>query len=97
MSTEFTYGLVYKSQFDEARERGYQKGTVSTDGNWTLICKADQDMFTWIEFDDELLAEYMKVLGINKCCLNWQLARALVETKATIKGASNGYLFPEAL
>tara|TARA_R100001244_G_C5133792_1_gene126406 strand:+ start:285 stop:545 length:261 start_codon:yes stop_codon:yes gene_type:complete len=75
------YCLIYKDQFAEMATKGFKGGNYSTDGNWVLGDKADQDMNMWCEYREDKMPQFMKDLGINSCCLTHEKAIELVNNE----------------
>ena len=73
--------------------KGFVGRHVSTDGNWIVGDLGNRDMHMVTGFDADALPQYMKDLGITSCCLTHEETRNLVLSKASSKGASDGWMF----
>jgi hypothetical protein len=93
---KFIYCLTYKTQFAERLTKGFTGGNYSTDGNWVIGDKGSTtDMNMWCTYDDSLVPQWMKDLGVTECCLTHELAQSIVNTLASAEGASDGWYFNE--
>lgn len=88
---DYNYALIYKTDFAERKIRGFTGGLYSTDDNWVMGSKGDKETFDWVNFDINLLPDYMKKLGITKACLSYQQVMDIKNCIASEKGASDGY------
>lgn len=89
----FTYCRVHKSQFSEVESHGYSPiDTISDDGNWAFICKADVNMNTWCKPFFDLVPQWMKDKGATEdCCMDHKLAWSLISTPCTVGDGSTGF------
>ena len=87
--------IVGKAQFAERLEKGFNGGKYSTDGEWVIGTKGDQDDCDWIDFDIDLIPQYMKDLGVIGYCITNELAAAVVAFKSSGYGESDGYCYYE--
>jgi len=92
---DFNYCLCPMSQKALRDSKGFSGGNISTDGKWIIGDKKTKEMFGWVNFDPEIIPQYMKDLGIKHCCLSHELAHKLVRVMASKKGASDGWYFFE--
>ena len=73
------YHLFYKTQFAERLTKGFSGGKVSDDGDWLIGGKGDAEMCEWVDFDADLLPQWLKDLGVDNCCLSFEEAEAITQ------------------
>jgi len=89
----FLYHLIPSSQEAESASNGFSGCNKSSDGNWLLCDKGDRDMCMWVDFDVDLLPQYLKDLNLTSCCIDHATALDIVRTTASTDGASDGWSF----
>ncbi len=72
---------------------GLDEGNRSPNGDWAMGDKADESMFDWIDFDINLVPQWMQDLGVDHCCLSYEIALAVVTTIASTPECLDGWYF----
>ena len=99
----FMYCITYKDQFAERLTKGFIEGNYSTDGNWVIGDKGDQDMQTWCNPRTTERPQWLKDIlvlhniNIDSCCFGHEVALAIVGTKASAKYASDGFTYQQTI
>ena len=99
---KFTYCYVPASHFEymESEESGFQDiGHVSTDGKFSVSGKGDQDDHDWCPYLPDQYPQFVKVIfakhGVTGSSFNHEVALEIVDTRASLKGASDGHYFTD--
>ena len=69
---------------------GLDSGNRSPNGDWAMGDKANRSMFTWIDFDINLVPQCMQDLGVDNYCLDHELSETVVQTYTSTSECPEG-------